>query len=114
MNGGPLTVSVTTRSRPGPVERCILSLASIRDLVDSAIVFDDASAPPLDIGHLTRATEAVGVSLEVLRADARILRELARSAPAILRQRHPVRWRTVREWRRLRAFTPPYSGALAR
>jgi GT2 family glycosyltransferase len=37
-----------------------------------------------------------------------ILRELARSAPGILRQRRPVRWRTLREWRRLRTLTPPY------
>ena len=39
-----------------------------------------------------------------------MLRELLRSAPAILRERRPVRWRTVREWRRLRDLSPPYPG----
>ncbi len=40
-----------------------------------------------------------------------IVSELMRSAPVILRERHPVRWRTLREWRRLRALTPPYAGS---
>jgi GT2 family glycosyltransferase len=40
-----------------------------------------------------------------------IVRELVKSAPAILPQRRPVRWWTLREWRRLRAFSPPYPGA---
>lgn len=70
MTGRPLTVSVTTRNRPAAVERCVRSLELIRDLVDCAIVLDDASTPPLDIGRLTRAAEAAGISLEVLRADA--------------------------------------------
>jgi GT2 family glycosyltransferase len=40
-----------------------------------------------------------------------LLRELARSAPAIWRERRPVKWRTLREWRRLRTFCPPYTGS---
>jgi GT2 family glycosyltransferase len=70
MSGRLLTVSVTTRNRPDAVERCVRSLASIRDLVHSAIVLDDASSPPLDVERLTRAAEEAGISLEVLRADA--------------------------------------------
>jgi GT2 family glycosyltransferase len=70
MSGRPLTVSITTRNRPAAVERCMRSLESIRDLVDCAIVFDDASTPPLDIGQLTRAADAAGIPLDVLRADA--------------------------------------------
>jgi GT2 family glycosyltransferase len=66
----PLTVGITTRNRPVAVERCVRSLASIRDLVDCAIVVDDASTPPLDIGHLTSVAEAAGVPLEVLRIEA--------------------------------------------
>jgi GT2 family glycosyltransferase len=70
MSRHPLTVSVTTRNRPAAVERCIRSLACIRDLVDRAIVLDDFSTPPLDIGRLTRAADEAGVELEVLRAEA--------------------------------------------
>ncbi len=70
MSGRPLTVSVTTRNRPAAVERCVRSLESIRDLVDRAIVLDDASTPPLDVERLTRTAEAAGIPLEVLRADA--------------------------------------------
>ena len=40
-----------------------------------------------------------------------IVGELVRSAPAVLRQRQPVRWRTLREWRRLRVFSPSYPKA---
>jgi GT2 family glycosyltransferase len=69
MSVRPLTVSVTTRNRPESVERCVRALASIRDLVECAIVLDDASAPPLDIARLTRAAESAGISLEVLRND---------------------------------------------
>jgi GT2 family glycosyltransferase len=69
MSGRPLTVSVTTRNRPAAVERCVRSLASIRDLVDRAIVFDDASIPPLDVGRLTRAADEAGIRIEVLRVD---------------------------------------------
>jgi GT2 family glycosyltransferase len=69
MSGRPLTVSVTTRNRAVSVERCVRSLASIRDLVDRAIVLDDASDPPLDVARLTRAAHEAGIALEVLRAD---------------------------------------------
>jgi GT2 family glycosyltransferase len=72
VNGRPITVSITTRNRPAAVERCVRSLASIRDLVDGAIVLDDASAPPLDTAHLKTAAEEAGVSLEVLRHDVHI------------------------------------------
>jgi hypothetical protein len=40
-----------------------------------------------------------------------IVREVAKAAPAILRQRRPVRWRTLQEWRRLRESSPPYAGS---
>lgn len=70
MSDRPLTVSVTTRDRPEAVERCVRSLASIRDLVDCAIVLDDASVPPLDIASLTRVADAAGIRLEVVRVDA--------------------------------------------
>ena len=69
MSCRPLAVSVTTRNRPDAVERCVRSLASIRDLVDGAIVFDDASEPPLDAARLTRTAGDAGISLEVLRAE---------------------------------------------
>jgi GT2 family glycosyltransferase len=72
MSGRPLTVSITTRNRPVSVERCIRSLAAIRDLVDAAVVLDDASDPPLDVEGLTRAAEAAGVSLEVVRNDVHV------------------------------------------
>jgi GT2 family glycosyltransferase len=42
-----------------------------------------------------------------------ILRELWARWPAVRRQRHPVRWRTLTEWRRLRDSTPPYPGPFA-
>ena len=70
MSGRPVTVSITTRNRPDAVERCVRSLASIRDLVDSAIVLDDASSPPLDAAPLSRAAADAGIAIEVLRADA--------------------------------------------
>jgi GT2 family glycosyltransferase len=69
MSGRPLTVSVTTRNRPAAVERCIRSLAPIRDLVDRAIVLDDSSTPPLDIDRLTRVAGEAGIRIEVLRAE---------------------------------------------
>jgi GT2 family glycosyltransferase len=69
MSGRPVTVSVTTRNRPDAVERCIRSLSSIRDLVDCAIVLDDASVPALDVARLTRAADEAGITLEVVRAD---------------------------------------------
>lgn len=72
MNGRPITVSITTRNRPAAVERCVRSLASIRDLVDGAIVLDDASAPPIDAARLKKAAEEAGVSLELLRNEVHI------------------------------------------
>ena len=39
-----------------------------------------------------------------------IVGELWSRWPAIRRERRPVRWRTLREWRRLRDSTPHYSG----
>lgn len=72
MTGRPLTVSITTRNRPAAVARCVRSLAAIRDLVDSAIVLDDASAPPLDIEGLTAAAQSAGIVLDVLRNDVHI------------------------------------------
>ena len=72
MNGRPLTVSITTRNRPVAVERCVRSLASIRDLVDCAIVLDDASAPRLDVALLTESADGVGIPLEVMRNDVQI------------------------------------------
>jgi GT2 family glycosyltransferase len=65
----PICVSVTTRNRADAVERCIRSLASIADLVDAAIVLDDASEPPLDGARLTRAAAAAGITLEIVRLD---------------------------------------------
>ena len=72
MSGRPLTVSITTRNRPAAVERCLQSLASIRDLVDEAIVLDDASAPPLDVAGVTVTADAAGIPLQVLRHDVQI------------------------------------------
>ena len=69
MSHRPITVGVSTRNRPDAVERCVRSLALIRDLVDGAIVFDDASAPPLDGRRLTRVAEEAGIALEFLRAE---------------------------------------------
>jgi GT2 family glycosyltransferase len=40
-----------------------------------------------------------------------IVGELVRSAPAVLRQRRAVQWRTLREWRRLRELSPAYERA---
>jgi GT2 family glycosyltransferase len=39
-----------------------------------------------------------------------IVRDLWERWPAVRRQRRPVRWRTLAEWRRLRDSPPPYSG----
>jgi len=72
MSARPLTVSITTRNRPAALERCLRSLASIRKLVDGAIVLDDASVPPVDVEGLTRTAEAAGIRLEVLRHDVQI------------------------------------------
>ena len=69
MSGRPVTVSITTRNRPDAVERCVRSLASIRDLVATAIVLDDASDPPLDVRRLTRAAGEAGIPIEILRAE---------------------------------------------
>jgi GT2 family glycosyltransferase len=43
-----------------------------------------------------------------------IVRELWSRWPAVRRDRRPVRWRTLLEWRRLRDSTPPYTGPVAR
>ncbi|MBV9110978.1 MAG: glycosyltransferase [Gemmatimonadetes bacterium] len=41
----------------------------------------------------------------------RIVRGLARELPAILRERHPVRWSTIRRWRAMTRSAPePYHG----
>ena len=69
MTVAPLTVSITTRNRPAAVERCVRSLASIRDLVDSVIVLDDASAPPLDVKGLTAVAESAGIRLDIMRQE---------------------------------------------
>jgi GT2 family glycosyltransferase len=37
-----------------------------------------------------------------------LLGELARELPAALRERRPVRWRTIRRWRELVGSSPPY------
>ena len=66
----PLTVSVTTRNRPDAIERCVRSLAWIRDLVDRVIVLDDASTPPLDGRRLAGLAEEAGVVLEILREES--------------------------------------------
>src|SRR5206468_295118 len=50
----------------------VRSLACVRDLVDAAIVFDDASDPPLDAGRLTRAAAAAGIPIEILRVQTPI------------------------------------------
>jgi hypothetical protein len=42
-----------------------------------------------------------------------IVRELWSRWPAVRRERRPVRWGTLGEWRRLRDSTPPYSGPLS-
>lgn len=65
----PLTVGITTRNRPASIERCLRSLGSIADLVDRAIVLDDASAPPIDAVALQQAAAAAGIALQVIRAD---------------------------------------------
>lgn len=70
MSTRPLTVSVTTRNRPEAVERCLRSLAAIRDLVDSAIVLDDASSPPLDGRRLAQVAADAGVALEIVRQES--------------------------------------------
>jgi GT2 family glycosyltransferase len=69
MSDRPLTVGITTRNRPDAVVKCVRSLAPIHDLVDRAIVLDDGSIPPLDAVKLTRAAEAAGVSLDVVRGE---------------------------------------------
>lgn len=69
MTAPPVTVSVTTRNRSAAVYRCVGSLASIRDLVDCVMVFDDASTPPLDVAAVTAAADAAGIRLEVIRSD---------------------------------------------
>jgi GT2 family glycosyltransferase len=43
-----------------------------------------------------------------------IIHELWSRWPAVRRERRPVRWRTLGEWRRLRNSTPRYTGPLAR
>ena len=42
-----LTIGVTTRDRPGALQRCLASLAAVADLSLEVIVFDDASATPV-------------------------------------------------------------------
>ena len=42
-----------------------------------------------------------------------IVRELWSKWPSVRRARRPVRWATLREWRRLRDTTPPYTAPIA-
>jgi GT2 family glycosyltransferase len=43
-----------------------------------------------------------------------VIAEILRALPAIWRVRRPVRWRTVREWNRLKRTFPPYVAAVER
>lgn len=43
-----------------------------------------------------------------------VVNELWSRWPSVRRERRPVRWRTLGEWRRLRDSTPRYTGPLAR
>lgn len=65
----PITVSVTTRNRRTAVERCLRSLHTIADLVDSVIVFDDASLPPIDVAALNSVAAESRLALEVIRVE---------------------------------------------
>src|SRR3954470_16164328 len=69
MTSLPLTVVITTRNRPAAVERCVRSLGLIRELVDAAIILDDASDPPLDVTALSAVALSVGITLEVVRQE---------------------------------------------
>lgn len=80
----PITVSITTRNRAAAVERCLRSLGSIADIVETVIVLDDASTPPVDRDALVRAATACGVPLEVIRADKQQGTAAARNRIAFL------------------------------
>jgi GT2 family glycosyltransferase len=72
MTAPRLTVSITTRDRPAALARCLRSLASIADLVDRAIVFDDASEPAVDGATLQSIAGAAGVRLDIIRVDRQL------------------------------------------
>jgi hypothetical protein len=66
----PITVSITTRNRGAAAARCVRSLTSIADLVERAIVFDDASDPPIDRDALGAVAAESGITLDIVRSDA--------------------------------------------
>jgi GT2 family glycosyltransferase len=88
MNGGRLTIGITTRNRPDALRRCLRSLAAVSQLSPEVIVFDDASEPPV---LQCLAAWAVPLPVRVIRDDDapgyitgrnRMMREA--STPAVL------------------------------
>lgn len=47
MSNASLTIGITTRDRPGALQRCLTSLAALSPLCPEVIVFDDASSRPV-------------------------------------------------------------------
>ncbi|HSC28357.1 MAG TPA: glycosyltransferase [Vicinamibacterales bacterium] len=82
MIGPALTVGITTRNRPGALQRCLASLRHIAHLDPEVLVFDDASTPPAAGGNsgvrLIRDDEGAGY----IAGRNRLVREAA--APLIL------------------------------
>jgi GT2 family glycosyltransferase len=66
MNPTRLTVGITTRDRPKALERCLQSLTAIAHLSPEVLIFDDASAKPID---QQLAGRGLSVRFRVLRAD---------------------------------------------
>lgn len=60
-----LTIGITTRNRPGAIERCVRSLACLRPLVSRVMVFDDASDEPV-VAIVAQAAPA-GMDVAVIR-----------------------------------------------
>lgn len=77
-----VTVTIATRHRPAALDRCVRSLALAADRLESIVVVDDASQPPVDVeatgGHAT----AIGVRVDVVRLDVHIGTAAARNLAA--------------------------------
>lgn len=66
---GDVTVSITTRSRPAALDRCLRSLAIAAQYLDAVIVVDDASQPPVDPQAMRAHAAALGVHIDLVRLD---------------------------------------------
>lgn len=77
-----VTVTIATRHRPAALDRCVRSLALAADRLESIVVVDDASQPPVDVEEMRGHGTAIGVRVDVVRLDVHVGTAAARNLAA--------------------------------